>query len=177
MHRLVRTQCPEIRQPRGCPRDLADRLRVQSRGNGRIAPGAETRYGARIEQRLRGAQLETPDIERVGDPGGDGDSELIEVDGLPGDRSPPTDGGKQIGPPLAGASLGGAHVQLRDRRVDPLPPTEGDSVEQGYRPGRRPRLLRAEVRGESDRETEDRQRSVAHHVDLMIASRGARARR
>ena len=41
----------------------------------------------RVEERLRGAELEPVDVERVGDAGGDGDAELVEVQRLPGDRA------------------------------------------------------------------------------------------
>ena len=38
-----------------------------------------------VEDRLRGAELEPVEVERIGDAGRDGDPELVEVERLPGD--------------------------------------------------------------------------------------------
>ena len=84
-HRLPRAQRAEVGEAGGGARDLAGCPGVEPRRDRRVPRGPEPADQGRVEDRLRGAELEPVDVERIGDPGGDGDPELVEVERLPGD--------------------------------------------------------------------------------------------
>ena len=184
-HRLDGAQRAEVGESRRGAGDFSRGLGIQPGGHRGVPRGAQPADERRIEDGLRGFQLETVHVERVGHPGDAGKPEFLEVHRLPGIGRAAADVRQQVGSALADAGVGGAHVELGDRGVHALAPPQGDRLQERDGPGRRDRLLRAALlgghwrRGEQRREREEREaeRRAAHDADLRDGPRGGRAPR
>ena len=166
----------QVGEPGGGAGDLAGRLCVEPGRHGGVARGAEPADERGVEHRLRGPQLEPVDVERIGDAGGDGNPELVEVQRLSGDPGVAADGGQQVGPALPHPRLRGARVELRDGGVDALAPAKRDRLEQRQRPLGGGPLLRGRPGRGSDQQRQRDQRT-AHGSGLSSCLRGGRAPR
>ena len=115
-HGLARAQGLQVGEAGGRARELAGRAGVETGGDRGVARRAHPPDGRRVEDRLRGLELQAVDVERVSDAGDAGQAELFEVQLLAGVGGVPADARQQIGAPLPDARIGGADVELGDRR-------------------------------------------------------------
>ena len=114
-------------------------------------------------------ELEPVDGEGIGDAGGDGDPELVQVQGLANVVGGTADRRQQVGPPLGDPGVGRTDVEPGDGGVDALAPAEGDDLEQRERAHGNGRLLRTRSGGRGEqREHEQR---AAHTASLRSAPR------
>ncbi len=178
-HRLAGAERLQVGQPRGGPGELARGARIEPRRDGRVARGAQPADQRGVENGLRPPELQTIDVERVGHAGGDRQSELVEVERLPGVGRVAGDGGEQRGAALSHPLLGGADPEPGDGGIHPLALAELDGIEQGQRALRYGRLLggRRGRRHPGGEQEHERGEQAVHAVRLRCGPRGGRSPR